>query len=347
MNPINLSQVSENKVYCNRTNAQSCNNSPSFKGLNQAMGKTIYASPELLQRMLGVFTREKSCVGSLPKEMIAILREKCKTPAEVGQKISMIKSTFAEVADSLREMDLEEFKYAHSQEAKEFDEKALLELAQNIGEFNEEALLEISENPSIEALEIFNKKIEGAQKLPKEFVAKLEKTASKFLTASMKKIGLIPKNGKVQVNHLGGGHSGNAYKISFLNGTDEKLFHDKVLKVYRDPNTQIMDEYEREFIENEAKSMAKSYGVGPEANIALYLRKAIKHSLKETDLITPHFFDLEHGIALMDMSDNELPAITKHIDFEKLGLVHTDLDRHDGNRVLGRIVDFGGIEKME
>jgi len=69
----------------------------------------------------------------------------------------------------------------------------------------------------------------------KKFLTELQTQSAKILETAMKKTGVIPQNASVQVNHLGQGAFGNAYKVSFLDEAGQKLFHDKVLKVYKDP----------------------------------------------------------------------------------------------------------------
>jgi len=62
---------------------------PSFTGLSSTLQRTVYASPELLQKMIGVSMREhkNALVGNLPSEIISIIRKNTKSPVEIVRQI--------------------------------------------------------------------------------------------------------------------------------------------------------------------------------------------------------------------------------------------------------------------
>ena len=96
-----------------------------------------------------------------------------------------------------------------------------------------------------------------------------------------------------------------------------------------------------EMINSIKKHMSQIHGVYAEANTMMFLRNRVGHSLRKTDVVAPDYYDLKKGFSVAEYSDGLLPASTSDVNFELLGLSHTDL--HDANKVAGKIIDLGGV----
>lgn len=223
MQPINFTPISNNKYSVKTVNPSINEQEPSFTGLNSFMQRSVHASPELMQKVMGVFVREKGYVGTLPREMISILRQRGVAPTEMGKTINEIKSQLSATGVHLRNLDLEAIKSLDSF---------------NVGEYFDEIFRLASLNDG-QAMEKLNAKIMSVIQPSKECIEKLAEDASQMLTKSMKDAGILPADGKVQINYLGEGMFGRAYKVSFLDENGQRIFHDKALKVYKDQKMML------------------------------------------------------------------------------------------------------------
>lgn len=88
--------------------------------------------------------------------------------------------------------------------------------------------------------------------------------------------------------------------------------------------------------------MSKMHGVYAEANTMMFLRNRVGHPLSRTNVVAPDYYNLKKRFSIAEYSDDSLLAPTTEVNFELLGLTHTDL--HKANQVSGRIIDIGGIE---
>jgi len=363
----------------------------SFTGMRAPFQRRIYASPELLQAVVGIAVKQNKPAldGTLPKEMIKVLRNKTINPVEITKQIKSVLSSFSSAGTVLKELELETAKKT----------KTL---------YKDEAFIKKYMDESFELLKNGDKNLTEIMKMQKEiffpskeFMTKLQTQASKIIETTMKKTGVIPQNAGVKLKYMDQGLSSTAYNVSFLDETGNKLFHDKVLKVYTDPEislkTQIRSQIgylnyhknmtQEEYIEKTkiiidkvpkvpevAKNIMKaslgekyeqikkmsekqikkdftdlrkqyfpSNGIEAEANAAAFIKKAIGHKLEKSNIIEYHFFDQEGKIALSEMSDDSLPAVTKKTDFGKMGIFHDDITINLNNTVAGRIVDLGSI----
>ena len=117
-------------------------------------------------------------------------------------------------------------------------------------------------------------------------------------------------------------------------------FHDTILEMPED-GADLAEMF------NQMSEMHKDvHGALPEANKAMLINKKLGGRMDNTNMIKPHMFDLKNRVCLMEFADDELPAVTKQVDLEKMGLNHADIEFNKGNTVKGRIIDYGGIMAM-
>ena len=99
--------------------------------------------------------------------------------------------------------------------------------------------------------------------LAPENVKMLDKTFSKFLNGQLK--GVLPKGTRANLSYVDRGAWGNVYKLS-ISDKNGKIMHDKALKVFHD-------------VQAPSKSLARTQGVGAEANIWTFLKNVIGHKM--------------------------------------------------------------------
>ena len=89
-----------------------------------------------------------------------------------------------------------------------------------------------------------------------------------------------------------------------------------------------------------------SNGILAEANSYFYIKNALGHNLDNTNLNRHFMFDIENRFNISAFSDNTLPSVKKHIKFSKIGIIPIDSYDNYSNIVYGRIIDVGGMSKM-
>ena len=95
-----------------------------------------------------------------------------------------------------------------------------------------------------------------------------------------------------------------------------------------------------------AKDEIKYNGIGAEANITQFVKKAAGHPLDKSDYIDVYYLNLNNNIGISEFSDASLPEITQNINLHKYGLFHDDLMMNRNNLIAGRVIDYGGIKPL-
>lgn len=193
-----------------------------FVGLKTAMEKQVYASPESLQALYGIYKQNDGIVGTLPKEMITALKNAGVKPYEMSEKIKDLTGGISEAVKILREAEMigaqTEIPLSSSQLASKFDS------FESKADFN--------------AMQNFADSLYGMGLVPKDKMRAIEERAGNTLASALKEVGILPQGGQVNIGRLGSGVFANAFRISFRDAEDKKVFHDKVLKIYKDPEAE-------------------------------------------------------------------------------------------------------------
>ncbi len=268
-----------------------------FCGITNAAKKQVYVNPELLKRMSQV--NDAGIIGTLPFEFVSSLKKAGVSNKEMGEEIKKLTGAFSLAADELR--DAEEHFVDNT------DEFTILEFSKQLDEalYNRNACI---------AERLFNKLL-FMQASEKTFEPALEK-AGAHIDKAFKEAGILPDNSSVRIEFKAGGARGYAFNISFLNNEGEKIFHDKVLKLYRSPHSDT------------AKKMAEAvyrdtHELSKEEYLEIFRDKMSKYYTQNADkLPNPYKLDKETvaNIALDDymISAGCLYDIQNKMSFEEI-----------------------------
>lgn len=92
--------------------------------------------------------------------------------------------------------------------------------------------------------------------------------------------------------------------------------------------------------------VSKMNGMFAEANSYRFIEKAAGHPLDNTNLNKHYMFDMQNNFNLSAFSDRTRPPANKRLNFTNIGLVPIDPYDNYENIVYGRIIDLGGIVKL-
>lgn len=134
---------------------------------------------------------------------------------------------------------------------------------------------------------------------------------------------------------------------------DEKIFNalvrDKIRLVKNSTPIEYRN-YISEAIKKKTQNVHKHYhGLYREANIALFIKKAIGHRIKNSDAVEFHFANPQSQYAVFEFADIEsLGEVKKHNKLEDLGIETKDnrFNNQDKNLVAGRLIDYGGFKPI-
>lgn len=173
-----------------------------------------------------------------------------------------------------------------------------------------------------------------------------DNTLGKNLEGVLKKNNLIRQDSCVTFTKLNRPQEtleGLCYKVSIEEGDGSKIVDDIVLKVFKagrkhgDNATKLL-KYRDKYME---RSSTPLHGLLNEMLITKFIEEKSDVNIDDSDCIRVYGGDLNAGYMLSRFSSDELGEIKHKIDFEKLGLKYTD--EKTGNRVAGRLVDYGGF----
>ena len=151
---------------------------------------------------------------------------------------------------------------------------------------------------------------------------------SEFANSQFK--GILPKGIKAELTFVGKGAWGNVFKFSLKNNKDEKIMHDKALKVYHNLNVPLRSNLSR---------MQNNYA---EANFWTFLKFAAGHKLDKTQFTKHYISDMKSGYTLTEFIDNDIIKTTAPLDLNILQLKYND----PGNTLINdKLYDGGGFVK--
>lgn len=199
-----------------------------FEGyLTRLAQKRPTISADLLDAANKVYTRDNGIVGVFPPEFVKAIKvnlgDEC-TSQRIKECIEGTKATFAEATKLFKNLEEEGIK---------IQEKWINELSlSKYYNFTKKELEKIYSTNSSKAINIdmqLKKKL-----LPKKITIKqIEIQASKIIENGLKENKCITENSKIIIKRLDDGKFGTAYKISFYDKNNNKIFKDKVIKYYK------------------------------------------------------------------------------------------------------------------
>lgn len=195
---------------------------PSFKGLQTVMQKAVYCSPETLQKLMGVYKWNDGIVGTIPEEMIKKFLADGAKHSDMPNLTKTITNSVGEAVKALRNAEMLGAQVSSSFDLTDFTSKITSLVAEQ----------------DVEGINQLTNSIYGMGALPRKEMRKLEQQAETILAQAFKQVGLLPHDGLVSVKRLGNGMFGNAFNLSFRDTSGNKLFHDKVLKIFKDPEAE-------------------------------------------------------------------------------------------------------------
>ena len=191
----------------------------------------------------------------------------------------------------------------------------------------------------------------------------------------------IPEANNVIITPLGSGCFGIGYRVEVLGKNKEKLFSDKVIKVFYgeklpilqfdakmknvvsklsdrellkarkaiEPKSQISTQEIREcYTERKLTKVHKfAHGAYAEANTTEYLKSIAKGKTNfNNGIILPDMYNLgDTKFAISEYIDGTTSA-SREFKFGKYGLKHNDLMSGGNNRIGGACIDVGGITPL-
>ena len=191
---------------------ESLSNTLGFEGLTKTARGHIFIEPALLGEIAGV--KNADIVGEPPAEFVLALKE-VHPKENISAEIKNIMKSFTLAAGVLREAE------KHSFDGRDFE---TLQFARMLDEA-------VSDGNSFGAQNLFQKLLR-MQATRQTFSPVLDDAAS-HIGKAFKEAGILPENASVNLDFLSEGGRGYAFKVSFLDNEGEKLYHDKILKLYR------------------------------------------------------------------------------------------------------------------
>lgn len=272
-------------------------NFQNFCGITKAAKKNIYINPELLKRMNAV--NDAGIIGSLPSEFVSALKEKGVSNKDIGDEIKKLTESFSLAADELRD--------AEQHFIDNTDKFVILEFSKQL----DEALYDRN---AIAAERLFHKLL-LMQASKNTFKPAIEE-AQGHIDKAFKEAGILPDDASVHIEFEAGGARGYAFNISFRNNDGEKIFHDKVLKLYRSPYSDTAKKMAEAVYRNTNELSKEEY-------LEIFRSKMSKYYAKNADkLPNPYNLDKETvaSIALDDymVSAECLYNIQKNMSFEEI-----------------------------
>lgn len=194
------------------------NKNVSFKGLTKNYEKRIYPHAQSLAAINGVY--KNNIAGRPPQEIINAIKEL--NNGSIDSDVKKLMKSFNEAIYELREA-----------------EKTIPDCvdAVDIKEYMTQ-FFEIMQTGSPEQQAEFLNKLASFSVISEDFVNEATSKAANKIEKACKEIGIVPQNGHVEMKFLGSGSYGHAFNISFKDENDNKIFHDKTIKMYKDKDVE-------------------------------------------------------------------------------------------------------------
>ena len=243
----------------------------SFSGLTKTAKSRIFAEPKLLAEINGV--KNTDTIGKPPVEFVFALQKSGCAKENTGDEIKKLTGSFKAAAEVLRTAE------EHSFDGHDFQ---ALELARMLDEA-------VANGESSKAEKCFHK-LMGMQASYGTFAPVLDKAAA-HIDHAFKEAGILPNGGKVNLDFISEGARGYAFRISFLDEDENKVFHDKILKLYRSP----LDDISKKL----AEIVYKHTNENPKEYFKLCKDNMTEYYTKNVDYL-PNFYNLSPK-ALVDI----------------------------------------------
>ena len=142
---------------------------------------------------------------------------------------------------------------------------------------------------------------------------------------------VLPQGYRVELNYANSGGFANLFRLSLKNSKDEKIMHDKALKVYY-------------FVKEKLLLNAPYHNNYAEANSWTFLKYFVGHNLDKTQFTNHYISDMKSGYCLTDFADKDIHPVKKIFNFKKMLRVSND-DYENNKPLFGKLYDIGGIVK--
>lgn len=168
---------------------------------------------------------------------------------------------------------------------------------------------------------IFEREIYSPEKV-KTFNKKVTEIFNKSLE------GILPEGYKAELNYTDSGGFANVFRLSLLNSKDEKVMHDKTLKVYY----KVLERF----------SFNLPYHNNcAEANFWTFLKHRVGHSLDKTQFTNHYISDMKSGYCMTDFADKDIHPVTSKFNLKKILRISSE-DDENNKPLFGKIYDGGG-----
>lgn len=166
---------------------------------------------------------------------------------------------------------------------------------------------------------------------PSQYVVGLAQKADRKLNMQLAE---ISGGGQfnARIKYAGHGGFGNVYQLSLIDSEGNKLMHDKALKVFH--NLQ-----ENNF---EYKTSHNNYA---EANFWTFLKRALGHSLDNSQFTKHYMSDMKNGYSLTEFIDPKIHQTTSPVNICHLLHLLPPIDSKYNMPIMGKQYDIGGYEK--
>lgn len=192
---------------------------PAFKGINKIMKKRLYQTPEFLESLTDVYTRENGNVGTLPNDLLKLIGLKG-NKAEDSRLVKSVQSILNNTNGFLSQLETKKLEVADNLNIKNFINAFLPKLAK----------IEIQPKRIVRILNEMRRRLTPQA----DYIDSISDAAGKYIETNFKQLGILSEKDKVKVTYLDQGKFKNAFKLEFLNKDNENIIHPKVLLSFKD-----------------------------------------------------------------------------------------------------------------
>ena len=213
MQITSISAVQSPTKYNNKNSKQT-----SFCGLTKMFEKTVYHLPyQKAENIVSQYQKPNLFVGHFPKDILGILKNTASSGNELKQNIQIFNKELSKMAVSIRTNDDKVFKQLDNI---------------NLDNYNYRALAQASQRGKNNSIGWVPEKI--------KFFATEEEMENLLRNSSfektMKNIGLIPTEGKVDYTFAGKGTYKKCFKLDFLDKDGNSVIHPKAFVIAQNPD---------------------------------------------------------------------------------------------------------------
>lgn len=255
-----------------------------------------------------VNTVKNPVVGNLPSDIIGAIKKVF--PENVGLQVQQIKDGFSKSSEILKELDVQMLPiYSKT--------KIPMKLKERFSEAT------ISGNK--EHLEAVQKELFGLFKPPSSILEPLQEKTSQILRSHMS--GILPQNAQIRTTYIDAGIFGDGFKIEFLDSHGNKIFRDRVLKVYK--AKEMIGKKNAEI----KKAITHDCILLPEKK----LLKIVQNS-KSVEGESVHFDPLDYIVNFKKSLAEEMEALNNHAFNEQAFKVHSTSAEANSTMFVKRVV---------